>query len=260
MKLVELLDKHKPARVNLVFYHGIGDCIMFLPTAKRLMILYPSISFNILTLTGQEKLFKYFGIPAESLKGDIVDGIVNDVLTKTIRFDMSSPPVTKNEHCCLEEIGIENVPEPLQKLRTNNSKLVGFSFQNTCLPGYANPSEEYCRQLWNITKDAGFLPIEIHFLHQYANPVNKRYQFVDLSTREMACSIENLLLTISACRKFIGVSSGPYFCAVQLLGYNNVCFLEKDSRLVEAYRSSLPKIRVKHDDPSTLLEFLTYSD
>ncbi len=260
MKLVELLDACKPTSVNLVFYHGIGDCVMFVPTVKRLTLLYPAIRFNILTLSGQERLFKFFNVSAEGLNSGVTDGIVDGVLTKTIKFEMSQPPMTKNERCCLEEIGIVNVDEPTQKLPTNNNKLIGFSFQNTCLPNYANPPEEYCRQLWDTAKNAGFLPIEVHFLHLYANPINKRYKFVDLSTREMACNIDNLLLAISACRKFVGVSSGPYFCAVHLLGYNNTCFLEKDSRLAEAYRSDFPKMLVKQDNPASLLKFLTSVD
>lgn len=255
MKLVELIDTHKPKRINLIFYHGIGDCIMFIPTVKQLIQLFPNISFSILTLKGQEKLFKLFNVPAEAYTNE-KDGIFDDVLIKTIAFKMASPLLTKNEYCCQEEIGIPNVDEPTQKKPTNNNKIIGFHFQNTCLPNYANPPEEYCQQLWGIAKDAGYIPLEIHFIHQYANPVNTKYKFVDFSTRDMACDIDNLMSTISLCKKFVGVSSGPYFCAVHLLGYNNVCFLEKDCRFSEAFRSDFPRLLSYQDDPMKLLGFL----
>lgn len=238
MLLDDIKSNPNLKQINLIFMHGIGDCIMFLPTIKKLMVTYPDIIFNIKTLRSQEHLFKYFNIISEPYdeKNKIPD--TETVITRTINFDMPMKNITKNDTCCIKEIGFGEIDE-IYKIYPENttSKIIGTHFQNTCLPDLINPSEQQANDVWNIIKNKKLIPLEVHFLHSFANPRNKKYDFINFTTRSMECNITNMFNVINSCHKFIGVLSGPAHCASMLLGLNNVLFIENKIKITDTIKT-----------------------
>lgn len=241
MKLKECLEKNDCKIVDLVFIHGIGDCIMFIPTVKALRNQYPSVHFRVMTIAKQVGLFKYFNIDSCEFKELSKDRICfNDgELYFVVVFNMSDGSnLTKNEKCCVDEIGIDcYIAEEYSVRKTIESKLVGIHFNNTCLPDGANPTNEIAHKIWKVVEECGLIPIEVNFIHDFHNPVNKMFDFVKLSTRQMECRVENMFNVMLSCRKFIGVNSGPFFSAMMLLGVNNVMMMEKHYKLKHVVRT-----------------------
>jgi len=248
--LTSVLSQQTEAkRIGLLFYHGIGDCCMFMASVRALSKDYPNHEFVVLTLDGQHQLFHEFGVAAEAYQSD--EAFKGDLIYD-VTFPMADGKIqTKNDLCCQLELGISPVTEDYYVQPTNDSKLVAVHYHNTCLPGGANPDEATAHMVWEVIREAGYIPIEVHFLHAFANPDNIQFNFVDFTTRKMECTIRNLLSVLNSCHKFIGVNSGPYFCALRTLGINNVMMLEKSYTLesvVKDKRGKATSIRGEEGD------------
>jgi hypothetical protein len=228
--------KKKHSEINLIFIHGVGDCIMFLPTAIALNKRFPNL--KILTISGQEKLFRYFGIQSDVYKGEIINN--QNVYSKVINFPMPRGGLTKNDTCCSLEIGIDNPTEiyPRDNCKNIQIKIIGVGFFNTSTPSNSNATEKDALLIWNSIKSFGFIPVEVHFIHTFSNPLNVKYKFIDFTTREMKCDIDNLFNIIVTCRAFIGVGSGPALCSAMLLGLDNLLYLERDIKSKDAIKSN----------------------
>jgi hypothetical protein len=222
----------KPKRVGLVFYHGLGDLIMFLNPYFALKNLYPDIEFTLMVQSGLS--FEDIVPDAYFLKPGDMENLENlpyDLIAK-IHFPMSEGQTefTKGEWCCLHELKIppvcgHHLVKPLP------SKLIGVHFNITCLPGSCNPDEETAQKVWNEIREAGFIPIETHFEHIFHNPVNKKFDFVDCSVRKAQARISNLVSLMSSLAGFVGVVSGNFHLALAILPSNRIMFLQKHFKL-----------------------------
>lgn len=219
-------------KVLLVFWHGLGDLIMFLNPFYRLRELYPDIQFDLAVQKGLsfEDIvpFTYF-VTGEDM--DKLDTFPYDIVAK-IHFPMSENQIefTKGEFCCIHELGIppvcgHHLVKPLP------SKLIGVHFNITCLPDSCNPDEETAQKVWNEIREAGFIPIETHFEHIFHNPVNKKFDFVDCSVRKAQARISNLVSLMSSLAGFVGVVSGNFHLALAILPSNRIMFLQKHFKL-----------------------------
>lgn len=253
--LFNLIQQIKPKTVDCLFIHGLGDCIMFCSAIKQFQTIFPDITFKVATLSGQELIFKKHNIFAY---GYINDEQIKSDLIFDVRFPMQPNGITKGDYCCEKELGIPEAPELYKEKLTNNSKLLGLNFHNTALPHGANPDEKQARDIWDLTKKHKFIPIEVHFIHVFANPINSQHPFIDFSTRKMECNLENLINIISSCSRFIGVNSGPFFCALSELGINNTAMIEKDFPLITVVKTpGIKSFNVKdHDFINKLEEIL----
>ena len=253
MTLTQAIEQFPTKAVNLIFVHGIGDCMMFMPTVEALEKKYPNIKFKVLTIKKQIELFQYSLIEAGEFKRtQILDQhnnmyIENDELFFDVRFPMSEGTnLTKNEFSCLKEIGDITPIEGYRNEEELNSTIIGMHFQNTCLPNGANPTRDQAKQIWDAVKEAGYIPLEVHFHHDFHNPVNKQFDFVDFTTRKMECNIHNLTTVIESCHRFIGVNSGPYFVALRFLGINNTMMIEKDYLIKNVVKTPCPVLNIKN--------------
>jgi hypothetical protein len=242
-KLYGVLVRERPNTVGLLFYHGIGDCCMFLPSVKKLAEMFPETKFVVLTLDKQVPIFMKLGVFADEYKDDYPCDFIFD-----IRFFMSPKNTTKNDYCCLVELGIEPVEDGYEyEIKTEMKPIVGVHFQNTCLPDGANPSPEKAKAIWDEIRNCGCIPLEVHFIHGFANPKNKIFDFVDFTTRNISCSIDNLVDYIGICDFFFGVNSGPFFVALRTLGLSRVAMLEKDYLLETVVKSSVRTVNINSD-------------
>lgn len=207
MKVADYLIKESPKKVCLIFYHGLGDGIMFMPSLEKLKELFPEIEFAIALQegVGQEDLFPdaiLITTPNEPIEGYDY--------TFQIHFPMSehlAGAYTKQGWCCVQELGIDPVDD-YPTLKEYPSKLVACHFQATALPDPINPSEETAMQIWSEILSAGYIPIEAFFQHKYYNPVNAKFGFIDCTIRSAKASINTLIGLYQHCAASICCASG----------------------------------------------------
>lgn len=245
-KLSDYLKDKSVKKVLLIFWHGLGDLIMFLNPYLHLQNIYPDVSF---LLAPPE------GLGFEDVRKDICPVSADDLdhleekkeydLIAKIHFSMSESQTkyTKGEWCCIHELGIEpvNTHHP-PEIITN--RLIGVHFNNTCLPGVNNPDKEIAEIIWNEILEAGCVPIETHFQHIFHNPVNEKFDFIDCSVRKAKPQISTLAGLIKGLKGFIGVSSGNFHIALSLLKPEQVLYLEKGAPLECYTKQKVAKVNI----------------
>jgi len=219
-------------RVLIIFWHGLGDLIMFLNPFYRLRELYPDIQFDLAVQKGLS--FEDIVPWARFITGDDMNTLETldyDIVAK-VHFPMSEGQVelTKGEFCCVNELGIAPI-NGHRLVPVRASRLIGVHFNITCLPDACNPSEETARLIWDEILEAGFIPIETHFEHVFHNPVNKKFDFVDCSVRRARARISNLISLVGCLSGFVGVVSGNLHLALAILPSNRIFFLQKHFKL-----------------------------
>lgn len=246
VKLTDRLNEPGIKTCLLIFWHGIGDLVMFLPVLRELEALYNPSPFIREGEMGSGKVKFTIGLPKgltnEELLPDCIDYVlltgeeVNDTTDKLpydlvakITFPMNEGQTkyTKAEWCCIHEIGIEPVCGH-DSLKYCQNRLVAVHFQITCLPDSCNPDEKTAEKIWNEILEAGFIPIECHFQHIFHNPVNKKFPFIDSNVRRCQPRVSSLVGLLQNVGAFIGVVSGPFHVALASLPVENVMLLEKD--------------------------------
>lgn len=232
IKLTERIAAGKPKRVLLIFWHGVGDLVMFLPAFDAVRQAFPEIDFRL----GVPMGLTYRDLVPEALEltGDEVN--VDDV-TKHLPFDLvakitfpmneGQEEFTKTEFCCLHELGIAPVAGH-GRVAAHATPLVAVHFQITCLPDSCNPDAPTAERVWNDVLEAGYVPLECHFQHIFHNPVNAKFPFIDATVRRCRPELRSLEGLIAHARAFVGVVSGPFHVALSVLGPKRVFLLEKD--------------------------------
>ena len=238
VSLADRLSSGEYKKVVILFGHGLGDCIMFIPLLERLKELFPSIEIKIALQNGLDEetilpeciLFNSKEQLLESNSFDICAGINFPVET--------DPNLTKAELCCKLELGIEPPKIEYKSIQKYPSKLCAVHFNITCLPHLANPEEKTAKEIWDDILEAGWIPIESHFEHVFHNPVNKKFEFIDCTVRRVVPRVSTLIGLLQSCGAFIGVVSGNFHCAMATMPHNRIAFLEKD----------IPVARFTHED------------
>lgn len=239
-KLVEYLKDGM--RVMILFnWHGMGDCIMFLPLYYKLKKMYPNVSFNLKCNVGQE-IFDDINDKEYDIYFDIIFPEFNDKRYYPYTIGISKPHI-----CCYAELGIpfskdiEFTWKPKKIIDSgivvpNNS--VGVAFQVT-----SNPKKSIDRDtakfVWDTIKNMGFNPIEVHFEHSLKNENNKKYDFIDNTCRGYKANIENVIDVINKCRGFIGVNTGT-FCMATAMKNGNVLHMYKVHHFYPHYKQFNP--------------------
>lgn len=241
-KLVNYLGP-ETNRVLLIFWHGLGDLIMFLNPYDKLRELYPHIHFDLAVQKGLG--FDEITPDAKFITADDMNHLADldyDIVAK-IHFPMNEGQTehTKGEWCCIYELGIP--PTNGHKgLCPGRNRLVGVHFNITCLPDAANPDKETAEQIWNEILEAGYIPIETHFEHVFHNPVNRKFDFIDCTVRRVTPRVSTLVGLIRRCTAFIGVVSGNFHTALATIPSDRIMFLQKHFKL-ECF-TRLPVARV----------------
>ena len=198
-------------------YHGLGDVVMFYPIFRKLQHDYPDCVIDFKGRPGQE----YF----DEIKVNHYDIIFDIIFPEPDYKGMS-----KVEVCCVKEIGIPFTPDidytwkPDKPLRNN---IIGVNF---IVDSSARRNMNYhkAKEVWNLIKDCGFIPLEVIFYHPCAKYRSEKYDFVDFTTRGIKAHPETTLNILSSCAGFIGVNSGT------LVMYSSL-FPEKAMHLNTSY-------------------------
>jgi len=242
-KLVEYLQGNE--KVLIRFGHGWGDTQMFMPIFYQLKKIYSKVIFDLYLENGQEEIFNSVKSPDMS-QYDFVF---------SLNFPMSEGSnLTKSEKCCIEEIGIE----PISKLATlslQESPIVLVHFQGTCLPEGVNCSLDISEKIWEEIKQFGKIPFECHFCHNFHNPVNNKYQFIDNSARNYKANLKNLIGLVQNSFAFIGVASGPLVTALSIMP-DRTLYLEKHHHIKNYTYDNVDKINILNYKDGNVLSWL----
>lgn len=254
LKVADYLRMESPAKVCLIFWHGLGDLVMFIPTYYKLKIMFPETKIDIALQegTGQKALMP--GAIEISDPGVPIDGYD---YTFQIHYPMSehdNVKWTKNEWCCMVELGIDPIDE-YPKIKKSASPFVACHFQATALPDPINPTEEVAEKIWNEILDTGLIPIEVFFRHKYYNPVNEKFKFIDCTVRRAKPSIKTLVNTYNHCFASICVASGNLPVSISIMPTRTL-YLKK-AYDIECYtRKTIPQIDVTNYEDGKVKEWL----
>lgn len=231
-KLVEYIKPGGIYRID--FGCGVGDLIMWYPQFEYLQKTYPDCHFDLYCESGQEKIWGTVFDRDEAPYDHVFH----------LNFPMSEGSnLRKAEKSGLEELGltpeqIAEIPE-LAKIppcpapggwvdRIPN--LVGIHYHGTALPNSVGCPEPVARQIWQEVKQAGYIPIETHFIHVFHNSVNELFPWIDFHMRETTATLSNLFGLLQRLQAFIGVASGPVVAAMSIMP-ERVMYLERNHPL-----------------------------
>ena len=243
-------------KVLLVFFHGIGDCIMFKCVFSHIRKIYPDIDFDIGLCKGLDQEFIYpEAVLLDADWREKFDTLGYDiVMSCNFPMNEAQDELTKSEWCCEKELGIPPVSGHFP-LRGGN-KLIGIHYNITCLPDACNPTSEVAEKIWNETLAAGFFPVETHFEHIFHNPVNKKFDFVNFHVRSVQPRISLLAGLLESCYACICVVSGNFHMALSVKDHTRVCLLEKDFKRGSFTKLPIQTIDIKDYKDGSVLEWL----
>lgn len=215
----------KNEKILFVFWHGLGDLLMFLPLYNYFKIKFKNWDFSLAVQpgVGQKEFYPdALELPESDFVRDFHTAFV-------IAFPMieGRNNMTKSEYCCEQELGIERVYLGLHTPLPVRNRLVGVHFQGTCLPGSTNTDSEFSKKLCEDLKLLGYIPFDVHFEHSFHNPQNNSFDWQKRSCRDLNPDIRYLQSIIQNCLAFIGVASGPFVLATGIMP-NRTIYLQKN--------------------------------
>ena len=231
-KLVEYLEPGQ--RVLIRFGHGLGDTIMFMPILDDLRRKYPDVAFDLYVECGQEAIWE--SVPDKDAPG--YDHVFS------LNFPMSEGSgITKQQRCCLDEVGITPPAAEFGALPACASPLVCCHFQGTALPDSVNCPPETAEAIWNEIVEAGKVPMECHFRHVFHNPRNAPFRFAHNHVRHCEASVRSLVGLLQHSFAFVGVASGPLVAACSIMP-QRVLFLSNRHELGAYTQADIPTVDV----------------
>ena len=244
----------EPKKILIVFWHGLGDLLMFAPLYNLMCQMFPVHQFDLSVLPGVGQ--------CDIVKGALELPEENFVKDHDTAFVMSFPMVegaatmTKMEYCCIAELGIAPVYTGLPTVNTPYNRLVGVHFQGTCLPGSTNPDDKLAKTMWDDLVEAGYVPIDLHFEHIFHNPVNKKFDWATRNCRDLQPDIDTLRMLIGRCVAFIGVASGPFVLAASMKK-NRTIYLQKNHTIDCYIKDFTNVIDINNYSKDTMLKMLS---
>lgn len=220
-----------PKKILIVFWHGVGDLLMFYPVYLLLKHMFMEHSFDLGLLpgVGHKELFP------DGKELPEKDFVKDHDVAFVLSFHMveGSSGLTKAEYCLKNEIGDLNGAEylcGLPSFKPCQNRLVGVHFQGTCLPGSTNPDEALAHQIWDDIKAAGYVPLDLHQEHVFHNPQNKPFPWVSRGCRDLPASLQSLRMLIERCAAVVAVASGPFVLSM-CINQQNTIYLQKHHKI-----------------------------
>lgn len=214
-------------RVLIVFWHGVGDVVMFRAPLQALRGRFPWVTFDLGLCAGldEETFVPDAVLLGQSWRSDVTAMDYDIVFLCHFPVEqLDDLTLTKAEQSCIVELGIEPTHGHLP---ITPKPLVGLHFHATSMPWAANADQTVARLVWEDVLAAGCVPIETHFEHVFHNPVNGKFDFVDYHVRGCRARLDNLIALLGGCRAFVGVVSGNFHLALSILGPDRVMLLER---------------------------------
>lgn len=259
------IEEFDPKRILLIFWHGIGDLVMFINVFEAIRKAWPEKHFTIglpRGLTHEELLkglYDYTLVTGEEVN-DTAEKLPFDLVAKiTFPMNEGQTELTKGEWCCLHEIGIEPVAGH-GRISPGVNRFCGVHFCITCLPGSCNPDEETAKKIWDEILAAGWIPFETHFEHIFHNPINTKFSFITATARGARAQASSLSGLIRGLGAFVGVVSGNFHVAMASLPPERVMLLEKDFKKECFTKLPIATANLKDYKDGTIKAFLEALD
>ena len=239
--LVEYLKTYKDnEKIGLIFKHGVGDILMFLPYFDFLKSLYKSLIIHLLIIRDyEEQLYEkrddLVRIDKEEKMYEDYDHLFELKFREYTPYEAFIDKTFnkfKPELCFEEEVGLDpSLVEPtIVKLQNHKSKYIGFTFNRLGknFNEMYNVPYELAKYMWLRTKQLGFIPIEIMFIHSdyEVNKTSEKYDFIDRSTRDLNATFENVISIFSTLRGYASIDNGLFHVAVNYLNHKNVLYFD----------------------------------
>jgi ADP-heptose:LPS heptosyltransferase len=229
-KLVDYLSNENFGGAILIFNHGLGDFVNFLPLFIELKKFLPSWKLTIAT---NRKGFNFVH-PVITLNDSSL--IRSMYRTHNFIFNISYPePVnttlSKPYYCNEREIGLKNFKWSPYKINRyingKSSNLVGMHFFGNTNQKNKSLDIELAGRIWSDLVKFGYEPIEIHNGNKNDKDIIPSFINSSNSIRFENPDLKRFTDKISECRFFIGIDSGPLYLAGSILGFDKCIGLEK---------------------------------
>jgi hypothetical protein len=240
-KLVELLDGDRNGgRILLIFNHGLGDLINFLPLYDEFKHLYGG-KWRIELGGANERGFQYIIPEYRGMGNDNLRDLYR-LYKHIVRLSYPEPDsqqkqsgIAKPYICNQMEIGIRDYEwkpwkNPNYAPLNSDSKRIGVHFFGNSNEGIKNPTKEDANQIWDEIKETGYEPFEIHQVHSFTFDKNLWHPSFIKENETLRYKKPNLGIMsqeIQKCKYFIGVDSGPLYLAGSILGFDNCIGIER---------------------------------
>ena len=238
-KLVDYLNEYQPgSRIGLIFKHGVGDILMFLPYFDYLKSLYKDLTIHLLIIRDyEEQLYEKRDDLVRIDKDEKIYENYDHLFE--LKFREGTPQevfinhnYSKPEFSFIEEIGLN--PSLVNicpcKLQNHKSKYIGFMFNRLGknFTQASNVPYEFAKYLWFRTKQLGFIPIEIMFLNKdyIENESSKKYDFVDRSTRDLDATFENVISIFDTLKGICAIDCGFFHIAYNYFNHKNIMYFQ----------------------------------
>lgn len=232
-KVVDYLKGNTNGRILLIFRHGLGDIINFLPIFKELKSRSPNWRIEL----GLEKNRKLSSIHRNIYEYDklrIRD--IHRLFTHMFSISYREPYgnlISKPMYCNLNEIGLTDFewsPYELDiELNNKDSDRIGIHFEGNTNQKNKSLKIEQTMELWEYFNEINLSPFEIH--NPGFNDNNSMgYSFIsrDQTIRFENPTIERMIQEISKCKYFVGIDSGVLYLAMSILGPEKCIGIQKN--------------------------------
>jgi len=266
-KLVEYLKPYQGGKILLLFQHGLGDLILFMPLVKELKKNFSRITFKI----GHDlkRDFSFIGDLSFPIDGTGDFRKILRLFTYVFNVEYPEPDMNKSRvtimkpYLCNErEIGLNNfIWEPYKlevPLKNEDSNIIGCHFFGNTNARHKNPTDACVIRIWKEVEKAGYIPYEIHMLHHFIKDSNQQlgnnlFQKGE-SLRFEEPSIRKMIEKISECKYFIGVDSGPLYLAGSILGFDKVIGVQKYLEINRYLPIEISKVDIRYYKPNSIVK------
>jgi len=233
------IDAHGFKDVALLFFHGLGDTLMFRSLLHQMRAERPGVRFTT-----------YLRVPgAQECLDDSVwwSGSVREGHDAIYHLDFPEPCAgeTKTSMCARRELGLDVVPDELRPYygRRRLACLHLISVSN----GY-RPSEAVARQIYDIMCSEGLLPIELHF-------EGKPYPWIGCSVAEHMPSVDIAYSLLAASAVNVLVLSAPVVMSLAIAPEKTIV-LESGLTIDRYFTGSVRKVNTLSFDPEAFRAML----
>lgn len=260
--LIDHLNKmDSNTNVLLIFDHGLGDFILFLPIFDKIISLYPNLNI---------KLGCHENLGVESLHSDIIT-LKSKIEYNDVNVLFASPHVkynlghvhskyqyifnikfteckSKPKMCLYNEIGLRssdyltnynlNSRFNLTPVNINDTNRVGIHVTSNTAVKRKSLDMVEIKVLWDSLEDEGYFPFLFFNKFKCMNKDCYTYDFSWIPEEHKInenLNLKDIYTEISKCKYFLGVTSGLICSARVILGDNRCGHLKKWGRSLKYF-------------------------
>jgi ADP-heptose:LPS heptosyltransferase len=231
-------------KICIAFPHGLGDVVMFRPTLFRLRRCYPDTVIHF----KPRDSYPEFDDHVEGMEYDLVFWLDYYVAT-------ASCGQTKNDLCCIQELGIplsiEDTPMAIGGFR---SPWVGVGCTSIACPGQNTPTTHEAKELNDGIIEAGFIPLDTAMVSNGFKFERRSPMAVDL--RKVPGTYSKLAGILERCHAFIGTISGAYHVAQSLLPGRTLMLCPRAGEWRRLYRNAPVHINMRDITKESIRDWL----